>query len=119
MVSRASLRQTGLEPDCRKNDSNEPPFQRSSWSAAVATVPAVRPLVPTRRRSAGEAETGVTIHLVDEVYDHGARLAQATVPVLPGDTAETLAVRVQAREQELFPEVLRRIIAGEIDLDRV
>ena len=68
---------------------------------------------------AGEAETGVTIHLVDEVYDHGARLAQATVPVLPGDTAETLAVRVQAREQELFPEVLRRIIAGEIDLDRV
>ncbi|MBX7198206.1 MAG: phosphoribosylglycinamide formyltransferase [Rhodospirillaceae bacterium] len=75
--------------------------------------------VHTAVLSAGEIETGVTIHLVDEVYDHGAQLAQAKVPVMPGDAPETLAARVQAREQELFPEVLGRIIAGEIDLDRV
>jgi phosphoribosylglycinamide formyltransferase-1 len=68
---------------------------------------------------AGEAETGVTIHLVDEVYDHGAVVAQASVPVLPGDTPETLAVRSQAREQTLYPDVLQRIISGEIDLDRL
>lgn len=69
--------------------------------------------------AAGETETGVTIHLVDDVYDHGAVLAQAKVPVARDDTAETLAARVQAREQQLFPEVLQRIIAGEINLDRI
>lgn len=67
--------------------------------------------------AAGEAETGVTIHLVDDLYDHGAVLAQAPVAVRVGDTAETLAARVQAREQELFPDVLRRIISRQISLD--
>lgn len=74
--------------------------------------------VHTAVLAAGEAETGVTIHLVDEVYDHGAVLAQAPVPVRPGDTPESLAARVQAREQELFPAVLQRIISKEINLDR-
>ena len=68
---------------------------------------------------AGERETGVTIHLVDDEYDHGAVVAQASVPVEPTDTAATLAARVQAREQTLYPETLKRIIAGEIDLDRL
>lgn len=66
----------------------------------------------------GDTETGVTIHLVDDVYDHGAVVAQARVPVMPGDTPETLAARTQACEQALYPEVLQRIIAGAIDLDR-
>src|SRR5262249_18491397 len=44
--------------------------------------------------AAGEQETGVTIHCVDEEYDHGAILAQCRVPVLPGDTADALAQRV-------------------------
>ena len=66
---------------------------------------------------AGDAETGVTIHLVDAVYDHGAVVAQARVPVAPGDTTETLAARTQAREQKLYPDVLQRIISGAIDLD--
>ena len=67
--------------------------------------------------AAGERETGVTIHLVDEVYDHGAILAQATVPVLPGDTPEMLQARVLQTEHWLYPETLRRIASGEIDLD--
>ncbi len=75
--------------------------------------------VHTAVLAAGEAETGVTIHLVDEVYDHGAVLAQVPVPVVPGDTVESLAARVQAREQALFPAVLQRIVANEINLDRV
>ncbi len=68
---------------------------------------------------AGERETGATIHIVDGEYDHGPVVMQATVPVEPGDTAQTLAARVQAREQALYPDVLRKIISGEIDLDRL
>jgi phosphoribosylglycinamide formyltransferase 1 len=53
--------------------------------------------------ASGARETGVTIHLVDEVYDRGAVLAQARVPVLPGDTPELLAARVLEVEHRLLP----------------
>ncbi len=56
--------------------------------------------------AAGEAESGATVHLVDEVYDHGRILAQARVPVLPGDTPETLQQRVYGAEMELYPKAL-------------
>ncbi len=69
--------------------------------------------------AAGEQETGATIHIVDGEYDHGAVVAQARVAVEAGDTPQTLAARVQAKEQELFPQTLKRIIAREIDLDRL
>lgn len=69
--------------------------------------------------ASGDKETGVTIHLVDGDYDQGPVVAQARVPVEAGDTRETLAARVQAKEQELYPETLKRIIAREIDLDRL
>ena len=69
--------------------------------------------------AAGETESGCTIHIVDGEYDHGPVVAQARIPVEPGDTAATLAARVQAREQTLYPETLKRIFAGEIDLDRL
>jgi phosphoribosylglycinamide formyltransferase-1 len=68
--------------------------------------------------AAGDAETGATIHVVTGEYDHGPVLAQVKVPVEAGDTSSSLAARVQAQEQVLFPETLRRIAAGEIDLDR-
>ena len=54
----------------------------------------------------GVRETGATVHLVDEVYDHGATLAQARVPVLPGDTPELLAQRVLEVEHRLLPAVV-------------
>ncbi len=53
--------------------------------------------------AAGASESGATVHLVDEVYDHGAVLGQARVPVLPGDTAESLAARVLEVEHRLLP----------------
>lgn len=59
----------------------------------------------------GEAETGATIHVVDGEYDHGPVVAQRRVPVLPGDTPETLAARVMAVEPDLFVETLREIQA--------
>ncbi len=51
----------------------------------------------------GARESGATVHLVDEAYDHGATLAQARVPVLPGDTPERLAERVLQQEHRLLP----------------
>jgi phosphoribosylglycinamide formyltransferase-1 len=66
--------------------------------------------------AAGARESGITIHLVDEEYDHGPTLAARTVPVEPGDTAETLAARVQALEPDFFVATLRRIAEGSLVL---
>jgi formyltetrahydrofolate-dependent phosphoribosylglycinamide formyltransferase len=63
--------------------------------------------------ASGARESGATVHLVDEVYDRGRILAQARVPVLPGDTAETLAARVLRAEHRLLPAaVLAAAAAG-------
>jgi phosphoribosylglycinamide formyltransferase-1 len=56
--------------------------------------------------ASGARESGATVHLVDEAYDHGATLAQARVPVLPSDTPETLAQRVLQLEHRLLPAVV-------------
>jgi formyltetrahydrofolate-dependent phosphoribosylglycinamide formyltransferase len=56
--------------------------------------------------ASGTRESGATVHLVDEVYDRGRILAQSRVPVLPGDTAETLAARVLGVEHRLLPAVV-------------
>jgi phosphoribosylglycinamide formyltransferase-1 len=56
--------------------------------------------------AAGEPTSGATVHLVDEVYDRGAVLAQERVPVLPGDTPDTLAARVLEVEHRLLPAVV-------------
>ncbi len=65
---------------------------------------------------AGETQSGPTVHVVDEVYDHGRILARMTVPVLPGDDPETLAARVLEKEHILYPDTIRRIASGEIVL---
>ncbi|MBT3346136.1 MAG: phosphoribosylglycinamide formyltransferase [Gemmatimonadetes bacterium] len=67
--------------------------------------------------AAGDEVSGVTIHVVDEEYDHGPVVDQETVPVLPGDTVETLAARVLTLEHALFPRTLQKIAIGQIDLD--
>lgn len=66
--------------------------------------------------SAGEHESGPSVHLVDAEYDTGRVLAQAKVPVLAGDTAHTLAARVQERERQLVVEVLGKIARRELEL---
>ena len=58
---------------------------------------------------AGETVTGVTIHYVDEQYDHGPTLAQCQVPVLPDDTLQTLEERVKERERRFWIETLSDI----------
>ena len=69
--------------------------------------------------AAGDRVTGVTIHLVDQIFDHGPIVAQTEVPVLDGDTADSLAERVLRREHQFYSETLHRIQQGEIDLDRL
>jgi phosphoribosylglycinamide formyltransferase 1 len=64
--------------------------------------------------AAGEKVTGVTVHLVDEQYDHGIIIAQSPVAVLPGDTVESLSARVLEQEHLLLVETLNRIVQGEI-----
>ena len=62
--------------------------------------------------SAGVAETGATVHLVDEGVDTGEVLRQEAVAVLPGDTAESLHARIRTVEHRLLPEVVRELIAS-------
>ncbi len=66
--------------------------------------------------AAGDTETGVTVHLVNDEYDRGRILAQARIAVEPGDDAKSLAKRVLQVEHRLYVQVLDRIITGEIRL---
>ena len=66
--------------------------------------------------AAGEKESGVTIHRVNSQYDSGQIIRQTTVPVEPGDTAETLAARVLEREHAFLVEVIADIADGKIPL---
>ena len=57
-----------------------------------------------------ETESGITIHLVDSNYDSGSTLFQATCPVLPDDTPDSLAQRIHALEKEHFARVIEEYI---------
>lgn len=62
---------------------------------------------------AGEKESGCTVHLVDEEYDHGPVLLQRKVPVLSTDTVETLSQKVLKEEHMAYPEAVRILIDRE------
>jgi phosphoribosylglycinamide formyltransferase-1 len=60
----------------------------------------------------GVKVTGTTVHFADEHVDHGPIIAQACVPVLPGDDEETLHERIKAVEHRLYPEAVRLVVSG-------
>lgn len=60
---------------------------------------------------AGDTESGCTVHLVDDQFDHGRTILQRRCPVLPGDTPDTLAARVFEQECLAYPEALRMLLA--------
>ncbi|HVE41429.1 MAG TPA: phosphoribosylglycinamide formyltransferase [Planctomycetota bacterium] len=62
----------------------------------------------------GAKESGCTVHIADLEYDRGPIILQKRVPVLPGDTPETLAARVFEAECEAYPEAIRRMAAVEV-----
>ncbi len=63
--------------------------------------------------AAGETESGITIHYVDDKYDHGAIIFQARCPVLPTDSADSLAARVHALEHAHFPFVIEKLVSSQ------
>ncbi|HEU4988207.1 MAG TPA: phosphoribosylglycinamide formyltransferase [Gemmatimonadaceae bacterium] len=64
--------------------------------------------------AARAAQSGPTVHFVDEQFDHGAVIAQWAIPVRAGDTAETLAARVLRVEHALYPRVVQALAAGRV-----
>ena len=66
--------------------------------------------------ASGRKVSGATVHVVDEVYDHGAIVLQKTVDVAPGETPETLARKVLAIEHELYPEAIRLFAEGRVTI---
>jgi phosphoribosylglycinamide formyltransferase 1 len=73
----------------------------------------------THRRAieAGCKVAGATVHFVTSQLDYGPIVAQAVVPVLPGDTEEALAARVLAREHVLYPRALRWLAQGALQVE--
>jgi phosphoribosylglycinamide formyltransferase-1 len=69
--------------------------------------------------ASGATESGATVHYVDEQYDRGPIIAQARVPVLPGDTAGTLAARVLDAEHRLLPQVVLELARRRLPLEPV
>ena len=63
-----------------------------------------------RAIAAGDAVAGCSVHIVTEELDGGALLGQAEVPVLAGDTPDTLAARVLAAEHRLYPQILKEFV---------
>jgi len=79
--------------------------------------PALLPKFPglhAQRRAleAGETVSGCTVHFVDEGTDTGPAILQRTVPVLPGDTEESLSERILVEEHAAYPEAIRRVLSS-------
>ena len=67
---------------------------------------------------AGVSEHGATVHFVTAELDHGPMVAQARVPVLPGDTEDTLAARVLAEEHKLYPYAVRLFVEDRLSIEQ-
>ena len=84
------------------------------WEGKMLNIhPALMPKYPglnthARALEAGDKEAGCSIHVVTEVLDDGPILGQARVPILDGDTPDTLAARVLVEEHKLYPAMLRK-----------
>jgi phosphoribosylglycinamide formyltransferase-1 len=66
---------------------------------------------------AGVKISGCTVHFIVAELDSGPIVAQAAVPVLPGDTTETLAARILIEEHRIYPEALRLLAEGRVRLE--
>ncbi len=88
------------------------------WAGRMLNIhPSLLPAFPgldthARALAAGAKLHGATVHLVTEAMDDGPILAQAAVPVLPGDDPDSLAARVLAQEHRLYPAALAAFLSG-------
>lgn len=96
------------------------PVLVDTWAERMLNIhPSLLPAFPglhthSRALEAGVTEHGCTVHLVTLGVDEGPVLAQARVPVLPGDSADSLAARVLVEEHRLYPAALAAFLGGEL-----
>lgn len=88
----------------------------------INTHPSLLPAFPGMRAHRQALEYGVrvsgcTLHFVDEEMDHGPIIAQASVPVLEGDTEEQLSERILVEEHRLLPQVLQLYAEGKLKVE--
>jgi phosphoribosylglycinamide formyltransferase-1 len=65
-------------------------------------------------KASGDTQSGITIHIVDESYDHGRYLFQASVPIMPQDDPDTIAAKVLKLEHEHYPRGIQSMLAQKI-----
>ncbi|GEM83457.1 phosphoribosylglycinamide formyltransferase [Meiothermus hypogaeus] len=91
-----------------------------AWQGRILNIhPSLLPQFPglnAQRQAleAGVSESGCTVHFVDAGMDTGPIILQRRVPVLPGDTEETLAARILEQEHLAYPEAVRRVLQGRV-----
>ncbi|HWJ95657.1 MAG TPA: phosphoribosylglycinamide formyltransferase [Telluria sp.] len=98
------------------------PFVEHYAGRLLNIHPSLLPLFPglhthQQALNAGVAEHGATVHFVTAQLDHGPAIVQARVPVLPGDTEDTLAGRVLVEEHKIYPYAVRLFVEGRVSID--
>ncbi|PKV45583.1 formyltetrahydrofolate-dependent phosphoribosylglycinamide formyltransferase [Janthinobacterium sp. 61] len=99
-----------------------PPFVDHYAGRMLNIHPSLLPLFPgmaTHRQAleAGVTEHGATVHFVTAELDHGPAVASAVVPVLPGDTEDSLSARVLVQEHLLYPRAIRLFIDDKLSVE--
>jgi phosphoribosylglycinamide formyltransferase 1 len=100
-----------------------PAFVRHYAGRLVNIHPSLLPRYPglhthARAIEAGDSEAGATVHFVTEELDGGPAILQARVPVLAGDTPQTLAARVLSKEHRIYPLAVRWFAEGRLTLNQ-
>jgi phosphoribosylglycinamide formyltransferase-1 len=94
-----------------------------TWEGKALNIhPSLLPLFPGIRvhqqaLDAGVTESGCTVHFIVAALDSGPAIAQAMVPVLPGDTVEDLAARILIEEHKLYPMALKLVAEDKVTLE--
>ena len=95
-----------------------PLFVQAFPNRIINIHPSLLPAYPgldvhERVLDAGDTTSGCTVHYVDELLDHGDIILQHEVPVLSGDTPETLSARILEYEHPLYVAAIRRLVTGQ------
>jgi len=98
------------------------PFVEHYAGRMLNIHPSLLPLFPglhTHRQAleAGVAEHGATVHFVTAELDHGPAVIQARIPVLPGDTEDSLAERLLAEEHVIYPQAVRLFVEDRLSIE--
>jgi len=134
LIQRETFKETGYLPDLKKYDADLiilagflwkiPPILIERFPNKIVNIhPALLPAYGGKGMygnavheaviAAHEKESGITIHFVDEKYDHGKTILQARCAIKPNDTPETLAQKIHLLEHENYPKTIEKLLTGE------